>query len=251
MSTSSKELKRMARANLTGRYQIPMFAFILATLITTATDMILTSVIPAYPSTFFTVVIYVFQFAILLLGIFFTFGQILIHLCMIRNFPFSVNQLFFGFQRRPERVFVVGLVLAIVQCLASAPLFYGQTLAANKLVGTGLLSLTSMDILELSKIYCFYGLLTWVLQLIVQLIFQFPLYLLLDYPDENPMKCLSRGIALMNGHRLRLLYLILSFIGLDILEVLSFGIGALWIEPYKMQTYALFYSDVVYNRSVG
>ena len=65
------------------------------------------------------------------------------------------------------------------------------------------------------------------------------------------MKCLSRGIALMNGHRLRLLYLILSFIGLDILEVLSFGIGALWIEPYKMQTYALFYSDVVYNRSVG
>ena len=55
----------------------------------------------------------------------------------------------------------------------------------------------------------------------------------------------------MNGHRLRLLYLILSFIGLDILEVLSFGIGALWIEPYKMQTYALFYSDVAYNRSVG
>ena len=48
----------------------------------------------------------------------------------------------------------------------------------------------------------------------------------------------------MKGHKLHLIYLYCSFIGMGILELLSIGIGALWIEPYKSQTFANFYLNV-------
>ena len=49
----------------------------------------------------------------------------------------------------------------------------------------------------------------------------------------------------MVGHKWRLFVLQLSFLGWDILASLSFGIGNLWLTPYKNATYAAFYKDLV------
>ena len=48
----------------------------------------------------------------------------------------------------------------------------------------------------------------------------------------------------MKGHKGRLFYIVLSFLGMDILVLLSLGIGSLWIMPYQSQTYTLFYLDI-------
>ena len=48
----------------------------------------------------------------------------------------------------------------------------------------------------------------------------------------------------MEGNKLRLLYLQLSFIGFYLLAVLSCGIGLLWLMPYMQQTTVSFYLDV-------
>lgn len=50
---------------------------------------------------------------------------------------------------------------------------------------------------------------------------------------------------LMDGHKLELFVLRLSFIGWDILGWLTCGIGFIWITPYKHMTYMNFYTDLV------
>lgn len=50
---------------------------------------------------------------------------------------------------------------------------------------------------------------------------------------------------LMDGHKLDLLILRLSFIGWDIVGWLTCGIGFIWITPYKHLTYMNFYTSLV------
>ena len=48
----------------------------------------------------------------------------------------------------------------------------------------------------------------------------------------------------MKGQKGRLLYLSLSFIGMSLLAICSFGIGFLWVNPYQSQTLIAFYRNV-------
>ena len=50
---------------------------------------------------------------------------------------------------------------------------------------------------------------------------------------------------LMNGHKWELFVLRLSFLGWDILGVLTAGIGFIWITPYKQMTYMNYYVSLV------
>lgn len=47
----------------------------------------------------------------------------------------------------------------------------------------------------------------------------------------------------MHGNRLRLLYILLSFIGYGLLVLCSFGIASLWVVPYQAETLVIFYLD--------
>ena len=47
----------------------------------------------------------------------------------------------------------------------------------------------------------------------------------------------------MHGNRLRLLYILLSFIGYGLLVLCSFGIASLWVVPYQTETLVIFYLD--------
>ena len=51
----------------------------------------------------------------------------------------------------------------------------------------------------------------------------------------------------MQGYKLRLFCLELSFIGWELLCVLTLGIGNLWLIPYKRAAIAAFYRDLSNN----
>ncbi|WP_208422719.1 DUF975 family protein [Latilactobacillus fragifolii] len=76
------------------------------------------------------------------------------------------------------------------------------------------------------------------------------LYIFKDLTDSNPqadvsfLDCLTKSRALMNGHKFRFFVLQLSFLGWDILAILSLGIGFFWLNPYKNATYMAFYKDL-------
>ena len=70
-------------------------------------------------------------------------------------------------------------------------------------------------------------------------------YLILDFPDATAMEVIKTSIRIMKGHKWRLFKLELSFLPLQLICLLSFGIGNLWLNPYMHMTYAEFFLDLM------
>lgn len=69
-------------------------------------------------------------------------------------------------------------------------------------------------------------------------------YILAENPELTATDAIEQSKSMMYGNRLRLFCLQFSFIGWDILATLTFGIGYLWIMPYKQAAYAAFYREI-------
>lgn len=69
-------------------------------------------------------------------------------------------------------------------------------------------------------------------------------YILAENPELTATDAIEQSKSMMYGNRLRLFCLQFSFIGWDIIATLTFGIGYLWIMPYKQAAYAAFYREV-------
>ena len=69
-------------------------------------------------------------------------------------------------------------------------------------------------------------------------------YLLKDYPKMSAVQVLRLSHKMMQGHKMQLFMLQLSFIGWILLNILTLGIGSLWLTPYMLATFAAFYQDV-------
>ena len=70
-------------------------------------------------------------------------------------------------------------------------------------------------------------------------------YILAENPELTASEAIEQSKQMMYGHRWRLFCLQFSFIGWEILSaLLTFGIGSLWITPYKQAATAAFYREI-------
>ena len=69
-------------------------------------------------------------------------------------------------------------------------------------------------------------------------------YILRDNPDMPANDAITASRQMMNGHKLRLFCLHLSFIGWILLSILTLGIGLLFVFPYMQTAQAAFYEDL-------
>ena len=69
-----------------------------------------------------------------------------------------------------------------------------------------------------------------------------------DNKEKDWNTCHKESIELMNGHKMDLFLLDLSFIGWYILGSLCFGIGVLFVMPYHYQARANFYMALIAER---
>lgn len=69
-------------------------------------------------------------------------------------------------------------------------------------------------------------------------------YILAEHPELTASEALVRSKEMMTGNRWRLFCLQFSFIGWDILAVLTLGIGYLWLTPYMQAATAAFYREI-------
>ena len=69
-------------------------------------------------------------------------------------------------------------------------------------------------------------------------------FILVENPELKPSEALARSKQLMYGNRWRLFCLEFSFIGWDLLSLLTLGIGNLWLNPYKQAARAAFYQEI-------
>ena len=70
------------------------------------------------------------------------------------------------------------------------------------------------------------------------------IYLAYDHPDWDWQKCIDESRRIMDGNKMKLFVLDLSFIGWYIVGMLACGIGVLWVDPYRQAARAEFYQEL-------
>ncbi len=92
-------------------------------------------------------------------------------------------------------------------------------------------------------------LICWYLLLIVPGIIKYYSYamtefILLDHPEYGPLQAITESRKMMDGNRMKLFILGLSFIGWFFLCIVTLGIASLWVVPYYSTARAKFYLNV-------
>ena len=80
--------------------------------------------------------------------------------------------------------------------------------------------------------------------IILGLMFSQYAYILKDDPQISALDALMKSMKMMDGHKMELFWLYLSFIGWAILALFTFGFGLLLLVPYVETTLAHFYEDL-------
>ena len=86
------------------------------------------------------------------------------------------------------------------------------------------------------------------IQPIILAYYQILVLLKFEFPQASIKMILSLSTVILKGHWLRLLGLVLSFIGWEIVVYLTAGIGFLWFYPYLIMSVTLFYQDIKKDR---
>lgn len=72
-------------------------------------------------------------------------------------------------------------------------------------------------------------------------------FIMEDNPEIKNNEAIEASMSMMQGHKMDLFLLDLSFIGWIILSILTFGIGFIWLSPYMNAARAAFYEDLKNN----
>lgn len=76
-------------------------------------------------------------------------------------------------------------------------------------------------------------------------------YILAENPDISPKDAIERSKIIMNGNKMQLFTLRLSFIGWHILSIMSCGIGYIWLTPYINAAEAEFYKTISFDPTLS
>lgn len=89
-----------------------------------------------------------------------------------------------------------------------------------------------------------WSLLLWIPGIIKALSYSMSMYILAENPEMGALEAINRSKAMMNGHKMDLFVLQLSFIGWHLLGAITFGIAYVWVMPYISATTANFYNSI-------
>ncbi len=231
MKRKVKELKRIARGNLTGNYMILIKAYIWINMLTLLAELPFSMMQNEIRFSSQNIIYIVAQMLINVLAIVLVCGQYRIHLSIARTGKADFKDYWEPLRNQPDRYIIVNFILFVITLICLSPMFIGLWMhyQAATLANTILaLALSSVSL---------------TLYTLVSLNFDLVFFLLLDNNNLSAIAALKAAYRLVLGHKRRYLYLQFSFLGYLLLNVLTLGIGILWIEPYMTQTITLFYLD--------
>ena len=228
---SNKRLKSEARASLLGNLTRPVFSVFLYTLSTAFLAELIANfrTESALLSLLFSIIVFV------VLGIcakMLRIGLSCIFLRLHFKRDVKISDLFCAFSGKSDTAVQCCAFLSLIELLPVFPLL------ALLSAGSALNRAVYIVLLILFSLATFFGV------LFIRIRYAPHSYLLLDFP-ELPAGTLIRGSSrMMQGHRMRLFKLYLSFLPLYLLGVLSFGVARLWVSCYSHSAEAAFYRDL-------
>lgn len=69
-------------------------------------------------------------------------------------------------------------------------------------------------------------------------------FIKIDHPEYDWRRCIDESQRMMDGHKMDLFILDLSFIGWMIVGCFCFGIGTLWVSAYMLAAHTQFYNQL-------
>jgi len=172
----------------------------------------------------------------------------------VYGFIIGITQILSGDKDSPAILHLIGLVLFIL----ALPLTWGyQTLFLGAVRGG---EATAKDMFEgynkelfsrvltttlLYYVYVFlWSLLLLIPGCIKSYSYAMTPYILKDNPEMKNNAAIEESMRMMDGHKLELFILDLSFIGWALLSLLTCGVGFLWLVPYMNMARVNFYEDL-------
>lgn len=232
MKREIKELKRIARGNLQGHYLKMMNVFMTCNIIVSLLEMPFMMMRNDVLLSASNIIYYAAVVLIGIASVVLTAGQYHMHLQIARTGKTETIELFTPAKTHSDRFIFTELILFVIYMLCLLPVIgaavlialydsiqcYGFALGLS-LVGCGLSVYASLN----------FGLVYFAMN---------------DNQNLSMLEALKYTKQLTNHHKKRYLYMQISFLGMLFLVLLSFGIAILWVQPYMVQTTALFYLDV-------
>ena len=232
MKRKVKELKRIARSNLTGNYTILMKAYIWLNMLILLVEMPFSMMQNDIPFSSQNIIYYIAQMLISVLAIVFVCGQYRMHLSVARTGKAEFKDFWEPLKNQPDRYIIANFILFGITLACLLPMFGGFWLWYQN------------DSLENTLIALGLACISLVLYTYATLNFNLVFFLMVDDQNLTAVSALKAAYHIVMHYKKRYLYLQLSFLGYMFLNLLTFGIGTLWIEPYMTQTVTLFYLDI-------
>ena len=166
-------------------------------------------------------------------------GKAYLYMNLVYSQTISASDIFFGLRQHPEKAVVLQSLFVVVDFLVSLPgtlilFFYYRNPSTNLYIALLIVLLIGI-----------------VINIYVSLTYSQVFFLLHDFPDRSAKELFLTSKNLMQGNRLRLLFLNLSFIPIYILGIISLFIPLLWISVYRYASVAAFYQDLIARAGNG
>lgn len=244
---TSAELKLEARRTLKGRYGIVIGAMLIFTVLIMMVSgciqffvtfaMIGSMAVGSQGSSLAMtvgslVVSFLSSFLILSVEYMILPGYMKLHLNICREQPYQIGDLFYVFSHKPHKFLLLAVVMWLVSMATVLPMLLLGLL-------TLVLPTAAVIIIAIVGVIAVY-----VGIVILMLNLSMTIFIMLDDPEIGVINCLKESCRIMKGNKGRLFYIGLSFIGLGLLTMFSFGIGYLWVAPYMCSTTVFFYLDI-------
>ena len=237
---SGKAIKSLSRASLSGHYSTVILTYIVYLGLVNAAAYLIETAGSPYISG--SMIILISLILYLLEGVA-DAGLAGFFLKLARREEVSVFNLFDAVRLHPDRMIITRILLLGIRVLLALPGAIMLTLALPTLRRSAVTGSSGYGTAALAVMVIF-AILWAVVILAVHLNYMLIGYLFCENPDLSGFSLLASSRHMMRGNRLRWLRLMLSFAGMILLGLLSFGIGFLWIGPYIHESFAHFYLDV-------
>ena len=229
---SIADLKNLAKDKLTGNFSNALFALLSVQVINRLISNMAVTIVPAVGIMWDIIALIISAVIAVFLGVLQT-GVACYFLNLACGHRPNHGYIFYGFQESRDKSIRISLVHVLTETICLFPyqiifLLFRRTTT----VSYGIAALIALIV-------------GYIILIPIKLAISQTYYLLMDFPESTPTDIIKTSIRIMKGHKKRLFLLELSFLPLHMLNLLSFGIGALWLNPYMQMTYTLFFLDLM------
>lgn len=238
MKKSVIDIKADAREHLLGRYGSIVFATLLVYAATAIITLPFSWMVNTSPNILQYVIYFAANFLIFSVATIFRGGLWRMHLKAQASQDCDLRDCAYALKCRPNRFMNAGLLLAIIKIGIPIPAY----MIGRKLI-LSIWQSHQIDI-HMSFIFLILVIVTLIIYVWLSLKFALVLPILANSDELECREAFAQSNRLMKGNKLRLLVMMISFIGMILLGILSFFIAFLWIRPYIHQSVTEFYKSI-------